>query len=388
LSSRTSLLQITLLLTGVAFAADWDPAKEADRVMRGLVTVTGPEVKGAHDAEFVVVNDRAYIVMMANDVQPGENAEWAFVYCTLSVVDLRTLKVLKRVPLAKGGQVFRNATLPQGSCFVPRIIQKDRRTLRVFFASEAPRQREAQSFFLDFDLRREEFSGRLEKAKLRTQAGVFEMQPKRFYDDAVANGFRREPKDFGLYTIDSFKVFDGQTYVAMNNYPGGQNALATLNKRRDTFTVVGHYNPTGPERLTESAVNRLPDGTWMAICRQDGGTGNYMFTTSRDGRQWTTPQYRDSIPNGASSKPNFEKFGSTYYLGWQEATRVNGVSRSVFNVDVSKDGIHWERKYRFATDRSFQYASFHAYQGAVYLTVTQGDSSPSRKERILFGRLE
>jgi hypothetical protein len=369
-------------------AADWDPVKEADRVMRGLVTVTGPEVKGAHDAEFVIAGDRAYIVAMANDVQPGENAEWPFVYCTLSVVDIRTMQVLKRVPMAKGGQVFRNATLPEGSCFVPRIIQKDRHTVRTYFASEAPRQREAQSYYLDFDLRKQEFTGQLRKASIRTRAGVFDMQPKRFYDDAAVDGFQRERKDFGLYTVDSFKVIDGVTYVAMNNYPGGQNALATLDKKRDTFTVLGHYNPVGTERLTESAVNRLPDGSWMAICRQDGGSGNYMFTTSRDGRTWTAPAYRDLIPNGGSSKPNFEKLKGSYYLGWQESTRVNGVSRSVFNVDVSKDGVKWERKYRFATDRSFQYASFHEHEGAIYLTVTQGDSSPSRKERILFGRLE
>ncbi len=380
-----------LLLTLPTFAAD--PVAEANRVMSRLITVTGPEVKGAHDAEFVIVDHHAYIVAMANDVQPGENAEWPFVYCTLSVVDLRTMQVTHRLPMAKGGQTFANATLPPGACFVPRILQKDRHTLRTFFASEAPRQREAQSHYLDFDLRQMKFSTHLGTLKLRTKAGTFPMQPKPFYDDAAAQGFRRERKDYGLYNIDSFKTFGGQTYVVMNNFPAGQNALATLNRRRDTFTVLGHYNPVGPhpanlEKLTESAVNRLPDGTWMAICRQDGGTGNYMFTTSRDGRTWTPPAYRDFLPNGANSKPNFEKFGGLYYLGWQESTRVNGISRSVFNLDVSPDGVHWERKYRFATDRSFQYASFHEHRGTIYFTVTQGDSSPSRKERILFGKLD
>ncbi|MBI2687295.1 MAG: exo-alpha-sialidase [Acidobacteria bacterium] len=377
-----------IIAAGLGMAADWDPVKEADRVMAGLVTVTGREVKGAHDAEFVIAGGRAYIVAMANDVQPGENAEWAFVYCTLSVVDIKTMQVLKRVPMAKGGQVFKNATLPEGSCFVPRIIRKDARTVRAFFASEAPGKRPAQTYYLDFDVKRLEFTGVLRKARIRTRAGIFDMQPRRFYEDAVAAGFKREPRDFGLYTIDSFKEFDGKTYVAMNNYPGGQNGLAELNRKRDTFRVVGHVNPAGTEKLSESAVNRLPDGTWMAIIRQDGGTGNYMFSTSKDGVRWTAPAYRDLVPNGGSSKPNFEKFGGVYYLGWQESTRVNGVSRTVFNVDVSRDGAHWERKYRFATDKSFQYASFHQYEGKVYLTVTQGDSSPSRKERIMFGRLE
>ena len=53
--------------------------------------------------------------------------------------------------------------------------------------------------------------------------------------------------------------------------------------------------------------------------RQDGGTANYMFASSWDGRQWTTPRYGDLIPNGGSSKPNFERFNGTYYLGWQES---------------------------------------------------------------------
>ena len=135
-------------------------------------------------------------------------------------------------------------------------------------------------------------------------------------------------------------------------------------------------------------MNRLPDGTWLAIARQDGGTANYMFACSWDGRQWTTPRYRDLIPNGASSKPNFERFNGTYYLGWQESTKIDGVSRSVFNIDVSTDGIRWKRRYRFETNKSFQYVSLHEYKGSIYLTVTQGDSSPSRKERILFGQLE
>jgi len=42
----------------------------------------GPEVKGAHDAEFVIVDGKAYILGMANDVQPSENPEWPFIYCT------------------------------------------------------------------------------------------------------------------------------------------------------------------------------------------------------------------------------------------------------------------------------------------------------------------
>jgi len=48
--------------------ADWDPKAAADKVMAGLIKVTAPQVKGAHDAEFVCVGDRAYVVEHDNDV--------------------------------------------------------------------------------------------------------------------------------------------------------------------------------------------------------------------------------------------------------------------------------------------------------------------------------
>ena len=214
------------------------------------------------------------------------------------------------------------------------------------------------------------------------------MQPEPFYVAAAALGFARRPVDFGLYLFDSFKIFDGKTYVALNNYPGGQNALAVVNDAKDTFEVLGHYNGTAEMMLTESAVNRLPDGTWLAVCRQEGGNRNYVFTQSKDGRTWTSGEYRNVIPNGTSSKPTFDKIGGVYWLGWQEATGTGTVSRSVFNVETSRDGTNWERRYRFVTDKSFQYPTFREYDGHVYVCVTQGDYSPSRKERIMFGKLE
>lgn len=367
---------------------DWDPKAAADKVLSRLAPVTAGQVKGAHDSDLVLAGDRAYITAMANDVQPGENPEWPFIYVSLSVVDLKTLAVEKIIPFARGGQVFENETLPEGACFVPRLIRKDEKTLRCFFASEAPKQRQAQTYYLDFNTGRMAFENIIHRAKLKTAAGLFDMQPKPFHDDAAAHGFTREPKDYGLYMIDSFKVFDGQTYAVVNNYPAGQNSLAILSPDLDTFEVLGHYNLPNQWKLTESAVNRLPDGTWMAICRQEEGNRNYAFTTSRDGKSWSVNEHRTFVENGTNSKPIFEKFFGIYYLGWQEATRVNGVSRSVFNIDVSVDGVNWERKYRFETDKSFQYPTFREYRGTIYFTVTQGDSSPSRKERIMFGRLE
>ena len=60
----------------------------------------------------------------------------------------------------------------------------------------------------------------------------------------------------------------------------------------------------------------------------------------------------------------------------------------MFNVDISRDGKTWERKYRFESPKSFQYPTFHEHQGNVWLAVTQGDKDASRKERIMFGKLE
>lgn len=367
---------------------DWDVKEAGDKVLADLIQVTAPQVKGAHDAEMAITGGRAYVVAEVNDDRAGEGAGWPNIYSAMSIVDLKTMTLQEVIPIARGEQVFANETLPVGACFVPRIVKFDNQTLRCYFASEQPGKRQAQTWYHDFDLGTMTFAGTIHRVKLKTAAGTFDMQPRYFYDDAVAHGFKKPPKDYGLYLFDSFKFFDGKSYVALNNWPGKQLALAVANETFDTFEVIGHFNEPPNLNTSESAVNRLPDGTWMAICRQDGGNGNYTFTTSQDGKTWTPHTHRDSVPNGSSSKPTFDRFGGVYYLGWQEATRINGVSRSVFNIDVSRDGKTWHRKYRFETEKSFQYPTFRKYNGTIYLTVTQGDTSPSRKERIMFGKLE
>lgn len=60
--------------------------------------------------------------------------------------------------------------------------------------------------------------------------------------------------------------------------------------------VKGAHNEPQSQQLSESAINRLPDGSWMAICRNDGG--NYHFTTSRDGKKWTVGETKPFVPNG------------------------------------------------------------------------------------------
>lgn len=388
LLSGTLAAQASIPAKQTLLPAGWNAKTAADKVLARLVNVIAPHVKGAHDAEFVIANGKAYVVTEANDERPGEAADWPFVYVTLSVVDLTTMEVKKHIDFARGGQIYENQTLPPGACFVPRILKLSDQTLRCYFASEEPKKRQSMTWFIDFDLATETFGKTLGKAKLKTQAGVFDMEPQHFHRDAAAVGFKRPPADAGLYIFDSFKHVDGELYVALNNFLGAQNGLAKVNANRDTFEILGHYNEPAELRLTESAVNRLPDGTWMAICRQEGGSRNYIFTTSPDGRSWSTGKTADFVPNGTNSKPTFDKFKGVYYLGWQEATQINGVNRSVFNVDVSADGREWQRKYRFESEKSFQYPAFHEAEGLIYVSVTQGDTDASRKERIMFGVLE
>ena len=368
--------------------AGWDAALAGDQVLERLIPVTGKQVKGAHDAEMVLLNDHAFIVAEVNDTRAGESAGWPEIYCAMSIVDLTSLKVEAVIPFARSSQKYENETLPVGACFVPRILQHDENTLRCFFASEQPGKRQAQTWYIDFDIPARAFENKIHKVKLKTAAGTFDMQPQSFHTDAVADGFRKPAKDFGLYLFDSFKNWGNQTYIAINNFAGKQNALARITDQHDTIEVLGHYNEPQSAQLSESAINRLSDGTWMAICRNDGGDRNYYFTTSQDGHNWTVGAPIPAVPNGTNSKPTFDKFGEVYYLGWQEATRIEGVNRSVFNIDVSRDGKTWQRKYRFETPHSFQYPAFAEYEGAIWLCVTQGDSSPSRKERIMFGKLE
>ncbi len=361
--------------------ANWDPALAGDIVMQRLVRVSAPQVKGAHDAEFVCVGERAYIVEHDNDVTPGHGAG-AAMYCVMTVVNMKSLNVEKTHLLAKAGQAFANVTLPEAQVFVPRIIRKDEHTLRTYFCSKSASE---LTWYRDFDLRTQSFEDSIHKAKLKTAAGTFDMEPRHFHADAAAQGFKRPAVNHGLYIFDSFKEFDGKRYVALNNFPGKQNALAVLHDDFATFEVIGHYNEPQSQQLSESAINKLPDGTWMAIVRNDGG--NYHFTTSQDGKTWTVAEPKPSVPNGLNSKPTFDKFGGIYYLGWQENTKIQNCNRSVFNVDISRDGKTWQRKYRFESPHSFQYPTFHEHEGTLWLTVSQSDHGGST-DRIMFGKLE
>lgn len=367
----------------------WEPKRAGDEVIGRIIKVSAPKVKGAHDADLVLVGERAFIVEHDNDIKPGHGAGKAQ-YCVLTVVNVKTMSVERVVPMAKSAQAFANETLPVGACFVPRVIQLNDTTLRCFFVCEDQSGKsQSQTWYRDFDIASLTFAPNIHRVKLKTSDGTFDMQPQYFHADAAKHGFKQPAKAFGLYLLDAFKVIDGKTYLAINNFPGAQNALAMLNDTRDTIEVIGHYNEPAEHRLTESSVNRLPDGTWMAICRTESGDRNYVFTTSKDGKTWTQGESRPFISKGSNSKPTFDKFNGLYYLGWQEATRItdgHGVGRYIFNIEVSRDGVNWERKYRFESADSFQYPTFRQHGGSIWFTVTQGTGGST--DRIMFGKLE
>lgn len=369
--------------------ANWDAKRAGDEVLAKIIKVSAPQVKGAHDADLVLVGERAFIVEHDNDIKPGHGAGKAQ-YCVLTVVNVKTMSVERVVPMAKSAQAFANETLPAGACFVPRIIQMNDTTLRCFFVCEDQSgKRQSQTWYRDFDIASLTFAPDIHRVKLKTSDGTFDMQPQYFYADAAKHGFKQPAKAFGLYLLDAFKVIDGKTYLAINNFPGAQNALAMLNESRDTIEVIGHYNEPAQRRLTESSVNRLPDGTWMAICRTESGDRNYVFTRSKDGKTWAQGEPRPFVSKGSNSKPTFDKFNGIYYLGWQEATRItdgHGVGRYIFNIDISRDGVNWERKYRFESADSFQYPTLRQHGGSIWFTVTQGTGGST--DRIMFGKLE
>jgi len=365
----------------------WDPKLKGDNVLKGMHNVCSPQIKGAHDGHFVIADKKAYITYMANDVQPDENPQWPFIYNAMSIVDIETGAIRKILPFASSEKVYNNEKLPVGSCFVARILQKDKNTLRVFFASENPGVRQSQTWYIDFDIETESFNSNIYKAKLKTKDGVFDMQPRYFFRDAVAYGFTGDEPDYGLYPFD-IKQIKNKFYISLSVFPFGPLGFGKLNKEMNTFEVIAYYFQPLEFKLNESALERLPDGSWMAITRQELGSRNYAFSTSKNGKDWTSHEYLDFVPNGTNAKPVFERFNGIYYLGWQEETRINNVSRSVYNINISRDGVHWERKYRFETEQSFQYPHLVQYEGSIYLTITQGDTHASRKERIMFGKLE
>ena len=366
---------------------NYSPEKAGDEVIKSMITVTDSVVKGAHDAHFLIHDGKAYIVYEANDVKEGEAAEWDFVYCAMSIVDLKTGAVEVKI-ISRGEQVFANETLDTGATFVPRIIKKDENTLRIFFTSERPNVRQSLMYYIDYDVKSGTLNQNVYRMKLLT--------PKAYYDLAIAAGMECFSSDHSAFIFDIME-YDGKKYVALNNFAGKQNALGMLNDTLDCISVIGHFGVGNSKvQLSESGIMRKNDGTWMSIIRNDktstnttygggtttgtnAGTFEYYFSYSADGVNWSTPRTEDFCAGGTNSKPTLNNFAGTYFMGWNTYS-TNIWSRTIFNFDYSTDGENWTRLYKFAPPTSFQYPEFFMYDNEIYFTT--GD-----RAKIYFGKL-
>jgi hypothetical protein len=188
-----------------------------------LSTVTAPQVKGAHDAEFVCVGERAYLVTEANDVKAGESAGWPFIYATMSIVNLKTLKLERCIDFAKSEQAFENETLPcRCSASCRASSKKTPARCAATFTSEDPASDSRRCGIRDFDVKRGEFMPMIHKAKLKTAAGTFDFQPQHFHADAAAQGFAKKASDSSFFIFDSFKRFDGKTTSRSTTSPASK----------------------------------------------------------------------------------------------------------------------------------------------------------------------
>lgn len=367
----------------------WDAAERGRQVLANMLRVTEDRVRGAHDAQFVIDSGRAYIIYEANDVRAGENGEWPFVYSALSVVDIREKRLVRVQEAARGEQVFDNVTLKPGACFVPRILKKDDRTLRVFFHSMEPGVRQAESWYVDYDMETGCFDTKAYPLMLETPDGIAQMTPGHFHAFAVRDGFAKPEKDSGLYITDADKPIGGKRYVGLNNWLSKQNALGVFNDSLDCIRVLGNCNEPQSADLSEAAFHVMPDGRWVAILRNDNGNRNSMFATSDDGEHWSVAEEWSLVQNGSNSKPTLDCFGGVYFLGWQEKP-----FRTRFNIDVSTDFVHWNRAVSF-DDPSFclQYPHLAEADGEVYISGTHGSidpvnpPGPDGRDSIYFGRL-
>ena len=246
---------------------NYSPEKAGDEVIKSMITVTDSVVKGAHDAHFLIHDGKAYIVYEANDVKEGEAAEWDFVYCAMSIVDLKTGAVEVKI-ISRGEQVFANETLDTGATFVPRIIKKDENTLRIFFTSERPNVRQSLMYYIDYDVKSGTLDQNVYRMKLLTPEGKVDFTPKAYYDLAIAAGMECFSSDHSAFIFDIME-YDGKKYVALNNFAGKQNALGMLNDTLDCISVIGHFGVGNSKvQLSESGIMRKNDGTWMSIIRK------------------------------------------------------------------------------------------------------------------------
>lgn len=358
---------------------DYSPKAAGDIVLENSSTISHFPMMGVHDASFVVVGDKAYVVYEANDVQAGESAAWNYEYCAMSVFDIKTGDLENVIKFAESGKQFDNLTLPAGAAFVPRVLKKDDDTLRVFFSSEQTEIPTSQLYYIDFDVQTETFSSNAYKLQLKTGDGAVDFTASAYYNAALSENVKAYDTGYGAFLFDFFNV-DEQTYIAVNNFGGGQNALAKFDDTLSVVEIIGHIGMgTTNVKTTESGIVRKTDGTWMCILREERNL-NCRFSYSENGIDWTTPREKDFVTGSTNSKPILRRFGNYYIMGYNVG--FSDLSRATFVLDYSTDGKTWAPLYVFDSPTSFQYPTFDIYDGQMYFAATTGN-----KENIIFGKL-
>ena len=362
--------------------------EKGDRALKNAIVISGENMKGVHDAQFVIAGGKAYVVYEANDIRANENPFWDFIYCAMSVVDLKTRSVERIYKISYSEQKFENMTLEKGCTFVPRIIKLNDETLRVFFTSESPNSRPSHCYYMDFDVKKGEFSNKINLFYLKTKDGIGEFNNKTLLDAALSSGIpaRDVSAPFLNCCTFIFDIFysDDMPMAIVNAFWTGINALAKWADDFSYLEIIGFIGEHSDRfKTTESNAVKTPSGEWLAILREETKF-NYVFSESPDGVNWSKVHYSPLITNGASSKPILRKLGDRYYLGYNYSNDRNPtVMRNNFRLLRSDDCESWEEYYDFRSATTFQYPTFELCGDTIYFVASQGD-----KEQIIFGNLE
>ena len=356
---------------------NYSPKAAGDFILEDAVLISSDEMLGVHDAQFVIKNDKAYVVYEANDVRAGESLDWDIEYSALAVINLKTFELESIDKFAVSEQVFANMTLPSGACFVPRVLDLGTDKIRLFFASEKRSVRQSLTFFIDYDVVKKEYDSDVHILQVKSGDDYVDFTPQEYINQTLEAGHTCYNEAGGAYLFDIFDV-GNEKYIALNNFLNGQNALAKFNSTYDKMEIIGHIGyGENAIKTTEDAIIKLEDGRWMAMLRNERSENyNYAFSYSDDGESWSHPRQESFVTNGTNSKPTLKNFGGIYIMGYSESTR------SCYRIKASTDAKHWVDLYSIYSPTSFQYADIQRNGNDLFITATEGD-----KEQIVLAQL-
>ena len=194
------------------FAKQYNPTEMGEKVMNKMKDITSPEIKGAHVCRYFVKNDKAYIVHIANDQRPGEHCTWDFMYTKFMIMDLSTKEIIWETKFGSEHK-FSNLTLPHGPVLEATIFELNESTIRVMFASEDPNARQAEYYYIDFDLKTQSFESEAHRLQIKTENGVEPITPKAILCQAERLGYKAGVElDHTIYPTDHVEI-NGEKYI-------------------------------------------------------------------------------------------------------------------------------------------------------------------------------